>query len=203
MARRAGVACVAAGAAWLLLVPATALARSDALSYGGYFRLAALPLALFAIAWYLVGRVWRPESLRGRTGWSVVLAGFALACAGTTLEFWGSFLLDEPTSEQVSGTEDAWWGSDVGWTLYVLGFLSLLVGGHTAAVALRRTSRLPFWAFALVCVVGIGALLGNVLRESRLTAALVGLGLFGLGWIWLGVLLWREGGRLWERPQTR
>ena len=203
MSRQAAIACVLAGLGWLALVPATVLARSDDLSYGGYFRLAALPLALLALAWFLVGRVWRPESMRGRTGWAVILAGFALACAGTTIEFWGSFLLDEPTSEQVSGTgEDAWWGSDVGWALYVLGFVCLLVGGPTAAVALRRTSRLPFWALALVCLVGIGALLGNVLREARLTAALVGLGLFGLGWIWLGVRLWRDGGRLLKRPQA-
>jgi hypothetical protein len=200
--RQAAVACLAAGIAWLLLVPATALARSDALSYNGYARLTALPLALFAVAWYLVGRVWQPESLRSRNGWRLVLAGLALAWAGTTLEFWGSFVLDEPTSEDVSGTgADAWWGSDLGWTLFLLGFLLLLVGGPTTAVALRRTSRLPFWALAFVCLVGFGVLFGNVLREARLVPALVGLGLFGLGWIGLGLLVRREGPMLWEpRP---
>jgi hypothetical protein len=204
MSRQAGVACVVAGAAWLLLVPATALVRSDAVSYNGYFRLMALPLALFAVAWYLVGRAWQPETVRGRNGWWLILAGLVLAWAGTTLEFWGAWLLDEPTSHDVSGTSaDAWWGSDVGWTLFLLGFLLLLVGGPTAAVALRRTSRLPFWALAFVCLVGFGVLFGNVLRESRLVPALIGLGLFALGWIGLGVLVRREGPLLWApRPQV-
>jgi hypothetical protein len=204
MSRQAGVACVVAGAAWLLLVPATALVRSDAVSYNGYFRLMALPLALFAVAWYLVGRAWQPETVRGRNGWWLILAGLVLAWAGTTLEFWGAWLLDEPTSHDVSGTSaDAWWGSDAGWTLFLLGFLLLLVGGPTAAVALRRTSRLPFWALAFVCLVGFGVLFGNVLRESRLVPALIGLGLFALGWIGLGVLVRREGPLLWApRPQV-
>jgi hypothetical protein len=198
VAGRAGVACVAAGVAWLLLVPATALARSDALSYNGYGRLTAVPLALLAVAWYLVGRVWQPESLRARNGSWLILAGLVLAWAGTTLEFWGSWLLDEPTSQDVSGAgEDAWWGSDLGWTLFLLGFLLLLVGGPTAAVALRRTSRLPFWGLAFVCLLGFGVLFGNVLRESRLVPALVGLGLFALGWIGLGLLVRREGPLLW------
>jgi hypothetical protein len=204
VARRAAVACVAAGVAWLVLVPATAFARSGDLSYGGYFRLAALPLALFAVAWYLVGRIWRPQAPRGRNGRRLVLAGLALAWAGNTLEFWGSFLLDEPTSEQASETgEDAWWGSDAGWTLFLLGFLLLLVGGPTSAVALRRTSRLPFWALALVCLVGFGLFVANLVREARLAVALVGLGLFALGWIGLGVLLWREGGRLFDPRPAR
>jgi hypothetical protein len=202
MSRQAGIACVAAGAAWLLLVPATVFARSEDLSYDGYFRLMALPLGLFAVGWYLLGRVWQPETLRGRNGWWLVLAGLALAWAGTTLEFWGSWLLGEPTSHEASETgEEAWWGSDLGWTLFLLGFLLLLVGGPTAAVALRRTSRLPFWALAVICVLGFGVFFGNLLRESRLLPALVGLGLFAAGWIGLGVLVRREGPLLWApRP---
>ena len=201
--RWAAVACLASGAVWLALVPATVLARSGDLSYDGYFRLMALPLGLFAVAWYLVGRAWQPETVRGRNGWWLVLAGLALVWAGTTLEFWGSWLLDEPTSHEASETgEEGWWGSDLGWTLFLLGFLLLLVGGPTAAVALRRSSRLPFWALAFVCVLGFGVFLANLLREARLLPALVGLGLFGLGWIGLGLLVRREGRLLWA-PRPR
>jgi hypothetical protein len=187
--RRAAVACIAAGAAWLALVPASVLFRDGDLSYGGYFRLMAVPLALFVVAWWLLGRVWSWSSPRARWGYRLVLVGLALAFVGDTLEFWGSWLLDEPVSRDAPS--DAWWGSNAGWSLFLFGFLLLLVGGPTAAVALRP-ARLPFWALALVTVLAFGILVGNALHDASLLTAAIGLGIFGAAWIGLGVVLLRR-----------
>jgi hypothetical protein len=189
VARRAAVACVAAGLGWLALVPASALFRDGALSYGGYYRVAAVPLGLFVVAWWLLGRVWSWSSPRARWGYRLVLAGLALAFAGDALEFWGSWLLDEEIAIERPG--DAWWGSNAGWSLFLFGFLLLLVGGPTAAVALRP-ARLPFWVLALVTLIGFGIFGGNAFHESSLPVAAVGLGLFGAGWIGLGLVLRRR-----------
>jgi hypothetical protein len=188
-ARRAAVVCWAAGAAWLALVPASALFRDDALSYGGYYRVMAVPLGLFVAAWWLFGRVWSWSSPRARWGYRLVLAGLALAFAGDTLEFGGSWLLDEEIAFERA--DEAWWGSNAGWSMFLFGFLLLLVGGPTAAVALRP-ARLPWWAFLLVTAIGFGILAGNALHEASLPVAAIGIGLFGAGWIGLGVLLWRR-----------
>jgi hypothetical protein len=189
-ARRAAIAAVAAGFAWLALVPASQLFREDELSYAGYYRVMAVPLLGFALAWRWVGRLWSPEAPRARWGNRIVLAGLALAFAGTALEFWGSWLLDEEISYEAAEGE-GWWGSNAGWGLFLFGFLLLLVGGPTAAVALRRR-RLPFWVLALVTLLGFGIFAGNGFHEAPLPWALLGLGVFAAGWIALGVLLWRR-----------
>jgi hypothetical protein len=188
-ARRAAVACVAAGLAWLALVPASALFRDAELGYAGYGRIMAVALVLFVVAWWLLGKVWSWSSPRARWGYRLVLAGLALAAAGTVLEFWGSWVVDEPIAYDTP--TDVWWGSNAGGSIFLLGFLLLLVGGPTAAVALRP-ARLPFWVFALVTVLGFGILAGPAMHDASLLVAAVGLGLFGAGWIGLGATMWRR-----------
>ena len=154
---RAAVACVAAGVAWLLLVPASALD----LSSSAYHGMMAGALVVAAVAWWLVGRTWPRGDLRARSSFWLVLAGFALTAAAAVLEAGG---------------------------LFVLGLFLLLVGGPTAAVALRRAG-LPFWALVFVCLLGFGVLGGDLCVDAPPLAALGGLGLFAAGWIALGLLL--------------
>jgi hypothetical protein len=157
-ARRAAVACVAAGLAWLGLIPATALSDT------GFRRVMAGALVVLAVAWWLFGRLWHPSGARARHGFWLVQAGLVLAAAGAPIESGG---------------------------LFVLGVFVLLVGGPTAAVALRR-SGLPLWALALICFVGFGVLCGDLFLDAALAAAAFAYGVVAAGWIGLGTLLWRR-----------
>ena len=154
--RRAAFACVAAGVAWLVLVPASQLFSSD-----GYHLLMGVALVVLGAAWWLVAQGLRSRGFRARNGFWLVLAGLVLAALGAPFEAGGPFLL---------------------------GVLVLLVGGPTAAVALRG-GTLPFWALALVCLVGFGVLFGDLFMDAPFLAALGGIGLFGAGWIALGWFL--------------
>lgn len=165
MAQRwSAVAFVAAGIAWLDLVPTAALVQRDVLSGAAYHGVMAVALAISAVAWWLVGRLWRREGFQARNGYWLVLAGLVVAAPGALVEAGG---------------------------LLVLGILLMLVGGPTAAVALRR-ERLPFWALAFVCLVGFGVLCADLFVDAPLLAAALGLGAFAAGWVAFGVLLQRR-----------
>ena len=200
-ARCAGAAAIAGGAAWLALVPASLLRRSGDLSHDGYFRLVALPLVLFAVAWALVGPLWRPGDLRARFGYGLTLAGLTLAAAGTALEFWGAWLAGEATArDEPAAGEAVWAGSDLGWSLSFFGVMVLFAGGPTAAVALRRA--LPLWALTLITLLGFGVFAATLFDESSPAVTLPFFGAFAAGWIGLGVLLLRAPERLAQSRHT-
>jgi hypothetical protein len=188
--RAAALAAATGGLLWLALVPAVALYRDGDLSYGGYQRLVAVPLLAFVVAWALL----RPQIPDGRAllGWWLSLAGFALAFAGSTIEFWAALPLGRETAATSATRGAGWWGADVGWTLFALGFLVLASGGPTAAVGLRRQAGWPMWACTFVAVLGVGVMLANVLHDARPAPALVGLGAFATGWLALAIWLWRR-----------
>jgi hypothetical protein len=190
-ARRAGAAAVAGGLAWLALVPASLLYRSGELSFEGYYRGVAVPLVLLALAWGLLWPVWRPQDLRARFGYGLTLAGLALAATGTALEFWAGWAAGEESARRPGAPDEVgWWGSDVGSALFLFGVMALFAGGPTAAVALR--GALPFWALALIALVGFGVLSATLLDDSSPVATVPIFGAFGLGWTALGILLRRS-----------
>ena len=192
--RLAALASVLGGVAWLGLIAASELYERDDLSYGGYYRYLALPLLLFVIAWIAFRGSWPQRDLREQAGYFVTLAGLALVFAGAALEFWGSWAVGEPIPDSGYGAEDeVWRGAELGRTVFLLGFLLLLVGGVTAGVAACRARFVPTWAAVLIGLAGFGILLGNMLQESSLPVTAVGFGLFGLGWIALGVSRLRGG----------
>jgi len=189
--RVSAVACVAGGVAWIALAAAAQARHGGDLGYEAYFRLMAVPLVLFAVGFHGVWREWHPQDPRARWGTRVVLAGLALAAAGTTLEFWGVLVQDEPTAHDAHGG-DAWVGSDVGWSMFMLGFFALLVGGTTAAVRIWRSTPYPRWLGTLVLLMGFGVLAGNLFSDEALFVTLPVFGAFGAGWIALGRWLWRR-----------
>ena len=65
--------------------------------------------------------------------------------------------------------------------------MALFAGGPTAAVALR--GALPFWALALIALVGFGVLSATLLDEASPLATVPVFGAFGLGWVGLGLLV--------------
>jgi len=195
-------ACVAAGVAWLCLVPAVWLYGRGTITYDGYFRIAALPLALLVLAFVSLRALW-PPGARAAFGYWVTLAGFSLAFAGVTLEFWGGWVIGEVGAEtaRLQGVE-AWWGARAGSQLFLLGFFALAVGGATAAVALRREGGWPVWPCVVIGLSSIGVIMLNVLHDASVAAAVVGLGTFACGWIALGAWLGRTRPALaCERPE--
>ena len=182
---------MAGGAAWIALALAAQARRDGDLGYEAYFRLMAVPLVLFAVGFSALWREWRPRDPRAGWGTLAVAAGLALVAAGTTLEFWGVLLQDLPTSHDARGG-DAWAGSDLGWSLFMLGFFTLLVGGATASVRIWRSTPYPRWLGVLVLLLGFGVLSGNLFSDEALYVTVPVFGAFGVGWIALGRWLWRR-----------
>jgi hypothetical protein len=143
-----------------------ALVVASALDLSGsaYHAAMGVALAWLVFAWWFFGRLWSARGPRARAGFWLVLGGLVLATVGAPFEASG---------------------------LFVLGVFAMLVGGPTAAVGLRR-SGLPFWALALVCLIGFGVLCGDLFTDAPLPAALGGIGFFAAGWIALGLLLRRR-----------
>jgi hypothetical protein len=178
-------ACVAGGAAWIALAAAAQARASDHLGYEAYFRLMAVPLVLFAAGFYGFWREWSPRDPRARWASVTVLLGLVLCAAGTALEFWGVLLQDLPTAHDANGG-DAWAGSDIGWSMFMIGFFALLVGGPTVAVRIWRSTPFPRWLGVFVLLLGFGILSGNLLGEQPLYVTLPVFGVFAAGWIALG-----------------
>ena len=192
--RSAGTAALLGGGAWLLLAPAAELQRRDLLSYDGYNRLVAVPLLLFTVALVLAPRVLAVRGL-ARAGFRAAAVGAGLLVAGNVIEFYGVLLQDRPNSYAAYGTgQEPWIGSDVGWLIFGLGGLVLLIGGILAGVGMARTATRPRWLVVFAATLGPGVLVGN---------------LFGLGPAWLSVLVlaayaaaWLVFGRLLRRSQA-
>jgi hypothetical protein len=147
-------------------VPLTAVGEG---AYDWVLAAALLALGAGAAAWTASRAAAGPRARLGGVG---VAAGLAAAGVGIALD---------------AG------GVEAGFGAFNLGFLLLLVSGPTLAVGLRRERAAPLWLAAFLVVVGFGALLGSVLADASLPAALAGLGLFAAGWLGLAWRLARGG----------
>lgn len=123
------------GLAWLLLVPAAELHRRDVLGYDGYNRLLAIPLLLFLVALLAAPRALTVPGRSTRAGLIAAAVGVGLLLAGNVAEFYGLLLQDQPNAYAASraGETAHWVGSDIGWIIFGIGMLTLLIGGLTAA----------------------------------------------------------------------
>ena len=189
----------AAGAAWLAFLVAVWLREHGDLSYDGYFRAYAVPLALTALAVALLARTFRRWTL-----WAAGV-GVSLAFAGDSLEFWGVLLQDKPNARVGWETgREAWWGSDVGWLIFGLGTLIAFVGGAASAVTAVRGRAAP-WVVAVLGGLGPAVLAGNLLESGPVAVAAIAFGLVGVAWIATGISVRsrdsrRPRNRIWSRP---
>ncbi len=119
------------GLAWLLLVPAAVLQRLGLLDYDGYNRLLAGPLLLFLVALLTAPRALMVPGRSVRAGFGVAAVGVGLLLVGNVVEFYGVLLQDERNAYAAArvGEADHWVGSDIGWIIFGIGMLVLLVGG--------------------------------------------------------------------------
>ena len=190
--RSAGTAALLGGGAWLLLAPAAELQRRDLLSYDGYNRLVAVPLLLFTVALVLAPRVLGARGA-ARTGFRAAAVGAGLLLAGNGIEFYGVLLQDRPNSYAAYGTgQEPWIGSDVGWMIFLLGVLVLLVGGLLAAVGLYRSRVRPRWLAAFAAALGPGVLAGSLFGLGRAPLSVLVLGAYAAAWLVFGRLLLRR-----------
>ena len=184
---------VLAGLAWTIGVAAIGTqANTDPVgahydTINRYFTIALLLILAFAI------RV-RPR-LPGLGGVALLCTGVAWL-AGNVLEFWAVLATDLHTQKTADrlGESEAWWGSSVGWMIFMVGFVTTLI----AAVSLAASQRsVTAWATVPLAVVGTAAT--ALWAVSPLAAAAAGLGL-GLWLIWVSTLE-RAAGRL-ETPAS-
>ncbi len=184
---------VLAGLAWTIGVAAIGTqANTDPVgahydTINRYFTIALLLILAFAI------RV--APRLPGLGGVALICTAIAWV-AGNVLEFWVVLATDlhtEKTADRL-GESEAWWGSPVGWMIFMVGFITTLI----AAVSLAASQRsVTAWATVPLAVIGTAAT--ALWAVSPLAAAAAGLGL-GLWLIWVSALE-RAGGRV-ETPAT-
>jgi hypothetical protein len=185
------LACIAGGIAWALLGPAAVLERNDVLSYDAYNRLLALPLLLFVVGFISAEWLLRPRTARGTAGFLVATFGLFSLLAGNVIEFWGVLLQSKPNAQAAheTGVGEHWIGSDIGWIIFGVGMLSLIVGGVMLALSLGRTRLVPTWAALFLGLLGVGVLAGNLGAGAPIFISIPLLGIYGVGWIALGRLL--------------
>ncbi len=187
--RSAGAfACILGGIAWALLGPAAVLERNNILSYDSYNRLLAFPLLLFLVGFIASGPMLRPRTMPGTVGFIVVALGLLLLLAGNTLEFWGVLLQSEPNAQVAyeTGAAEHWIGSDIGWMIFGLGMLALIVGGIVLAASIWHSRAFPDWVTLLLGLLGVGVMAGNLVVGVHPLISIPVLGLYGGGWIALG-----------------
>jgi hypothetical protein len=187
----AGTAALLGGAAWLLLAPAAELKRRDLLSYDAYNRLVAVPLLLFTVALMLAPRALAARGL-ARAGLAVAAAGAGLLLAGNVIEFYGGLLQDRPNAYAAYGSDqEPWIGSDVGWLIFLLGALVLLIGGILAAVGMARTRLRPAWLVTFAALLGPGVVAGNLFGLEPALLGVPALAAYAAAWLIFGRLLLR------------
>ncbi len=121
-------------------------------------------------------------------GFTVAAAGAGLLLIGNIVEFYGVLAQDRLNAYAASraGEEDHWIGSDVGWIVFGLGMLILLVGGLTAAVGLWRSRTGPSWLSVFAATLGIGVLGGNLFGLAPAFLSMPVLVVYAGGWMAFG-----------------
>lgn len=110
---------------------------------------------------------------RGVAGANTLVGAAAVMLLGNLLEFWGVFLSDLSTEKTATrlGEPDAYWGSTVGWFVFLLGTVLLLV----AAVLLARAAGMPRGLLGVV-LAAAGIASTALWAVSALAAAVAGTG---------------------------
>jgi hypothetical protein len=119
-------------------------------NYDMYNRVLTVGLALMFVAAVWIAREIRRGSRAGAKAARAVAVGFGLMLAGNVLEFWGSLATGtetEKTAERL-GHEGAFWGSLLGWIVFLAGSITAAVALIIVARAARRwgATRSQRWA---------------------------------------------------------
>ncbi len=186
--RWSGSALIAGGILWMVARFCVAF-DPPPLGYDGYNRLFSLPLLLVLAGWAgLRARCWGRLDLLAQGGWAVALVGLTVMLAGNAVEFWGVLLQDKPNAQTAIGSgEEAWAGSDIGWMVFGLGHLLVVIGMALLGIAARRRALLPRWR-GLPLIIAVLGLLWPVLSFTA-AGDLAVMTATGAAWAWLGSAL--------------
>ncbi len=179
--RRSGLAAILGGALLILGVPGLGEQVPGVSHAGGHMILAACGVFLL---FGLVGTYARYAGRAGRAG----KGGVGLGLLGAALVMIGNFL-------------EGAYEIELGWGLFMLGTLGLLLGMVLFSVAALRANVLPDWAtwpflgsaLTLLLILGSSAVFEINLDLAPAyvgVATFTALVLFGLGWMALGYALW-------------
>ena len=179
--RWSGLAAILAGALLIVGVPGLGEALPGVSHAGGHMILAACGVFLL---FGLVGTYVRYAGRAGRAG----KAGVGFGLLGATLVIIGNFL-------------EGAYEIELGWGLFMLGTLCLLLGMVLFSAAALRANALPSWAswpfvgsaLTLLIILGSSAVFEINLDLAPAyvgVASFTALVLFGLGWMALGYALW-------------
>ncbi len=205
-----GIAATLGNVLWTVLVPLITLTypgrsgweRTDTLlglSWEDHNRMLPPVLLLLLVGLArLRGRQATGAGRFGRAGSAVALAGIALMLVGNVVEFWvAGGIREQMTAIDLAG----WIGYSMGYLLLAVG-LVLLVIGSLRGKAFPPRNALPLLMGLLVLPMYVAVTSGNAVGAALAVP-------FGLGWVALGHVLWRDrserhaadarGGRLRER----
>jgi len=179
------------GVLWLVLRPLVATTWNNptfGLTYEDYNRLMVAPLAFLLLAALgLHGRYAAQTSGGPHRALPGIVLGVALMLLGVVVEFY--FAGGVNTGD--------WTWSLVGWTTYLLGYLSMTVGLMLFGVQAWRHGLLGRWSVLPLTMGWLGLLWLPAASFGTLPGAATQV-LFGLAWVALGYHLWSS--RVRERP---
>jgi hypothetical protein len=135
--------------------------------YDAYNRVFTVALVLL-LAFALMLR--RHSAGRARVGATLTAIAATLFVAGNVLEFWGAYAsggLTDKTAERLG--EDAFWGSSVGWFIFLPGELLLVIGFIIVAAGLPTSG----WRKAVIGSGGLAASASTALWAVSPAAAAV------------------------------
>jgi hypothetical protein len=102
------------------------------------------------------------------------------------VEFYGVLLQDGLNAYAASqaDVDEHRIGSDIGWIVFGIGMLVLLVSGVVTALGLRGGQQR--WLVVFTAALGLGVLAGNLAGSGPAFLSVPVLGLYSAGWIALG-----------------
>lgn len=177
--RLSGLAAILSGVLWALGIPGLDEVIPGVSHEGGHLLLAVAGLCsligLAGLSSHHAGRY----SLAGMAGAVLASLGAVLIFAGNLLE--GGFLLE------------------LGWGLFMLGMLLLVVGSLLFGIVAMSTSTGRFFGAPLLAIGALGVLMFPFAETAYLGTVVLPI-LIGVAWTVLGYALWSHRGETIRRP---
>ncbi|MPZ70758.1 MAG: hypothetical protein GEU71_14715 [Actinobacteria bacterium] len=188
LATAAGLAFIAG----VMLVATQANSDPVGRHYDAYNRVLTGDLILLLVCSVWIAREIKHRSLAGTTATRAIAGGFGLMVAGNVVEFWGALVTGSETEKTAArlGHEDAFWGSGVGWILFLLGSVVATVALIIVARAAGRwgATSSQRWAIGAAGVMQAAA---SALWAAAPIAAAIPAAAFAFGWLSLATAVQR------------